>query len=176
MATMKKQAKAEAVKKGIFYECGWCGKEGTDSKYTTDRGSVVCGRMVKVVDRSYCSAACQHMACAEHNRASVLGDIEWANEALDAIKDFMAAILKNGDKIPPNLLQIAKLFNIFKKVATLIVSGNKSAARKLYAEKKEIVTDCEEDLLADEHWSDSYMPFINKFAEIEGMLRTDCAF
>jgi hypothetical protein len=173
-STMKKQAKAKAVKKGTFYECGWCGKEGTNSRFTADKGAVVCGRIVRTADRSYCSDKCQHADCAEHNRDAILGDIEWANEILAVIKQYVTEILQHGDKIPPALLQIAKLFNIFKKVTTLLVSGDKSSARKLYDEKKPIVTDCVEDMLADEDWAETYMPLINKYAGLDGMLRDDC--
>jgi len=174
-STMKKAAKAAAVKKGTFYECGWCGKEGTDSQYTAVDWSVVCGRMVESSGRSYCSAKCQYICAAEHNRDNILDDIEGANEKLDAIKKRVAITLKNGDKISPSLLQTAKLFNIYKKVLILIVSGDKPSARKLYDEKKPIVTDCAEDLLADEAWAESYMPTINKFAEIEGLLDDACS-
>jgi hypothetical protein len=174
-STMKKAAKAAAVKKGTFYECGWCGKEGTNSRYTAVDWSVVCGRMVDGAGRSYCSAKCRYMVAAEHNRANILDDIECANERLDSIKKHVAETLKNGDKIPPIILQNAKLINIYKKVLTLIVSGDKPSARKLYDEKKPIVTDCAEDLLANEDWSESYMPTINKFAEIEGLLDGGCS-
>ena len=172
-STMKKEAKAKAVAKGTFYECGWCGKEGTDAIYTTDKGSVVCGRMVRKADHSYCSQKCLYMVVAQHNRAELLGCIQWANEALDSIKGYVAEIIADGEKIPPQLLHVAKLFNIYKKVLTLIISGDKPSARKLYDEKKETVTDCAEELLANKGWADSYMPFINKFAEVNEMMGDD---
>jgi len=170
MATMKKQAKATAVKKGTFYECFWCGKEGTNAPYYSDVNKVVCGRMVEKGKKYFCSAKCQHISCSEHNRRTVIDCIDFANGALVRIKDAVADLIKEGIKIPPPLLQTAKLINIFKKVLTFLISGDKPSARKLYDEKKEIVTDCTEDLLADKVWGDMYMVFINWFAELDGLM------
>ena len=176
MATMKKQAKAKAVEKGTFYECGWCGKEGTNTPYNSISKKVVCGRAVEGATTYFCSAKCQHIYCVEHNRRKVIAAIDFTNEALDMVKDVVAESIKEGEKINPIVLQCAKLINIHKKVLTFIVSGDKSSARKLYDEKKAIVTDCAEDVLADKEWADVYMFFINRFAEVDGMLSGKCSF
>jgi predicted nucleic acid-binding Zn ribbon protein len=174
-STMKKAAKEAAVKKGTFYECGWCGKEGTDAFYKTERGSVVCGRMVRKEDRSYCSEKCQYVVISQHNRREALACIDYANGFLDMVRKYVAVFIKEGEQIPPQLLQAARLFNIYKKVMTLTVSGDKPSARKLYDEKKETITDQVEELLAsnDGYWSDMYMTFINKFAEVNDMIGQD---
>ena len=176
MATMKKQAKATAVKKGTYYECGWCGKEGTNTPYNSISKKVVCGRAVEGATTYFCSAKCQHIYCAEHNRREVIESIDFTNESLDMVKDVVAESIKEGEKINPIVLQCAKLINIHKKVLTFIVSGDKSSARKLYDEKKELITDYAEDMLADEVWGEMYMFFINRFAEVDGMLSDDCSF
>jgi predicted nucleic acid-binding Zn ribbon protein len=175
MATMKKAAKAAAMEKGTFYECGWCGKEGTNTPYNSIRKKVVCGRAVEGATTYFCSMKCQYIHCAESNRRKVIAAIDFTNETLDMIKNVVAEYIDEGEKIDPVLLQVAKLVNIFKKVLTLIVSGDKSSARKLYDEKKAIVTDCAEDVLASEAWGDLYMFFINRFAEVDGMLHDDCS-
>lgn len=175
MATMKKQAKAKAVEKGTFYECGWCGKEGTNAPCYSVEQEVICGRAVEGKEIYFCSDKCQDIYSVEHNRRSVIKDIEWANDTLDRLKDAVAKYIKNGDKISPVLLQTAKLVNIYKKVSTFIVSGDKPSARKLYEEKKEIVTDYIEDVLADKEWEYLYMMFINQFAELNETMRDDCS-
>jgi predicted nucleic acid-binding Zn ribbon protein len=175
MATMKKQAKATAVKKGTFYECVWCGKEGTNAPGYSITNKVVCGRVVETGKKYFCSDKCQRIYCSEHNRRKVIEAIDFANEALDKVKNVVADFIEEGDKIKPVLLQTAKLLNIYKKVLTFIVSGDKPSARKLYDEKKAIVTDCAEDLLADEVWGDLYMFFINRFAELDGVMSDDCS-
>jgi len=174
-STMKKQAKATAVEKGTFYECVWCGKEGTNAPCYSDVNKVVCGRMVEQGKKYFCSEKCQYIACTEHNRNEIIKDIDFANKILGDIKKIVTTFIKGGEKIPPLLLQNAKLINIHKKVLTFIVSGDKPSARKLYNEKKEIVTDCAEDLLADESWGKLYMFFINRFAEIDNMLSDECS-
>ena len=176
MATMKKAAKAKAVKKGTFYECSWCGKEGTDAPCCSYVMDVVCGRPVKGVSKFFCSEECQYIYCAEYNRCRLIKSIDFTNKTLDDIKRLVTNFIKKGEKVDPVLLQIAKLMNIYKKVATFIVSGDKSSARKLYDEKKELITDYAEDMLADKVWGDMYMFFINRFAEVDGMLRDDCSF
>ena len=176
MATMKKAAKAAAVKKGTFYECGWCGKEGTNTPYSSFKTNAVCGRMVGGEKKYFCSAKCQHIHCAESNRRKVIGTIDFTNNSLDIVKIILAASINEGNKIDPVVLQVAKLLNIYKKVATFIVSGDKSSARKLYDEKKAIVTDCAEDVLATEKWADMYMFFLDRFAELDGMLSRECPF
>jgi len=173
---MKKATKAAAVKKGTYYECGWCGQEGTNAEYSTNSSSVVCGRMVMKKDKSFCSEKCRHIVAAEHNRREVIASIDYTNEALADIKDEVATLIKDGEKIDPVILQIAKLLNIYKKVLTFIVSRDMSSARKLYDEKKAIVTDCAEDVLANQEWAEMYMFFINRFAEVDGMLNGDCSF
>ena len=173
-STMKKEAKAEAVAKGTFYECGWCGKEGTDAPYESISRRTVCGRTSKTGTKPFCSEKCRRISCVETNRRIVLEAIDATNMALDIIKTGMAEFIKHGKKIDPVLLQVAKLFNICKKVLTLIVSGDKPSARKLYDEKKATVTDCSEDVLAHEVWSKLYMSFINEFAEIDEMMRDEC--
>ena len=176
MATMKKHAKATAVKKGTYYECGWCGKEGTNTPYSSIKKSVVCGRAVEKEKRSFCSAKCQHIDCVESNRREGIAAIDFTNEALDIIKLAVAEYIEKGCKINPVVLQMAKLLNIHKKVLTFIISGDTPSARKLYDEKKAIVTDCAEDVLADEVWGEVYMFFINRFAELDGMMTGDCSF
>ena len=176
MATMKKQAKATAVKKGTFYECVWCGKEGTNAPYYSDVSKVVCGRMVEKGKKYFCSAKCQHISCSEHNRREIIKDIDFTNEVLADTKKIVASFIKEGNKISPSLLQFAKLINIYKKVLTFIVSRDKPSARKLYDEKKAIVTDCAEDLLADKVWGQLYMFFINRFAEVDGVINNDVSF
>jgi predicted nucleic acid-binding Zn ribbon protein len=176
MATMKKQAKATAVKKGTYYECGWCGKEGTNAPCCSSINKVVCGRLVENGKHYFCSAKCQNIYCAESNRREVIECIDYTNEVLDDIKKCMSYSIKHGEKIDPVLLQVTKLTNIYKKVLTLIVSRDKSSARKLYNEKKAIVTDCAEDVLASEEWGELYMFFINRFAELNEMMDDSCAF
>jgi hypothetical protein len=176
MATMKKQAKAAAVKKGTYYECRWCGQEGTNAPYQSEEITSVCGRMVAGKISYYCSEKCRYTFCAEGNRRDAIKEIDRTNETLDDIKDCVAAAIKHGDKIDPVLLQVAKLFNIYKKVMTLIISGDKSSARKLYDEKKELITDCAEDMLASEEWAGMYMSIINSFAEAEKLMDRGCAF
>ena len=176
MATMKKAAKAAAVKKGTYYECGWCGKEGTNAPYKSEFMTPVCGRMVAGKTNNFCSKKCRHIVAAEHNRREVITCIDYTNQVLDEIKSSVAYSIKHGEKIDPVLLQVTKLINIYKKVLTFIVSRDKSSARKLYDEKKAIVTDCAEDVLADKEWADVYMFFINRFAEVDGMLSGKCSF
>ena len=176
MATMKKQAKATAVKKGTFYECGWCGKEGTNTPYSSTTNEVVCGRAVEKEKRSYCSAKCQHIYCVENNRREAIEAIDFANESLDMLKNVVAEYIEKGCKIDPVILQMAKLLNIYKKLWMFIVSGDMPSARKLYDEKKAIVTDCAEDVLADKVWGETYMFFINKFAEFDGVMTKACSF
>ena len=166
-STMKKEAKATAVKKGTFYECGWCGKEGTNTAYYTTKKRVICGRMVEQGKEYFCSYKCQHIDCLEHNRRKLIANIDFTNELLDELKKIMADFIKKGDKISPCVLKTAKLLNIFKKVLTFVISGDKPSARKLYEEKKAIVTDYTEDLLADKEWERLYMFFINGFAELD---------
>ena len=173
MATMKKQAKATAVEKGTFYECVWCGKEGTDSPCYSNSKKSVCGRMVETEKKEFCSVKCHHIYSVETNRRKVIYDIDFANMILADIKEMIAEYIEQGEKLPSRVLQTAKLVNIFKKVLTFIVSGDKLSARKLYDEKKEIVTDCAEDLLADEVWGDLYMFFINRFVEIAELMRDE---
>lgn len=175
MATMKKQAKAKAVEKGTFYECVWCGQEGTNAPYSSTTKRVVCGRAVEQGKKYYCSAKCQHIYCVENNRRKVIAAIDFTNEALGMVKNGVAVSINEGEKINSVILQMAKLLNIFKKVLTFIVSGDKSSARKLYDEKKAIVTDCAEDVLADKEWADVYMFFINRFAELDGILASNCS-
>ena len=175
MATMKKSTKAAAVKKGTYYECGWCGKEGTNAPYSSTTNKVVCGRAVKKGKTYFCSDKCQHIYCAEHNRREVIESIDFANETIDDIKKIVANFIKEGGKIDPVVLQVAKLLNIYKKLLTFIVSGDKPSARKLYDEKKEIVTDCAEDVLADKVWGKLYMFFINRFAELNEMMDDACS-
>ena len=167
---MKKQAKATAVEKGTFYECVWCGKEGTNAPCYSVTKKVVCGRAVETGNKYFCSDKCQHIHCVEHNRRKLIEGIDFANEGIDKVKDVVAECIQEGIKIPPPILQMAKLINIFKKVLTFIVSGDKPSARKLYDEKKEIVTDYTEDLLADKLWRDMYMFFINRFVELDGLM------
>ena len=176
MATMKKATKTAAVKEGTYYECGWCGQEGTNAKYTADSSSVVCGRMVVKKYKSYCSEKCLDIYSLEHNRRQLIAGIDKTNEKISIIKEVVAQTINCGGKIDPVILQIAKLINIYKKVLVLVVSGDKSSARKLYNEKKDIVTDCAEDMLANEEWKELYMPFINRFAELDGLLNGDCSF
>jgi len=173
MTTMKKQAKAKAVEKGTFYECGWCGKEGTNAPCGSDVKKVVCGRMVEEGKNYFCSEKCQNIYCVESNRRILISDIDFANKILGDIKKIVTSFIKEGEKIPPLLLQLAKLLNIFKKVLTFVISGDKPSAQKLYDEKKEIVTDYTEDLLADKVWGDSYMVFINKFAILDEVIGDD---
>ena len=170
MATMKKQAKATAVEKGTFYECGWCGKEGTNAPYHSTENEVICGRRVEGEKIYFCGDKCQDIYSLEHNRRSMFEDIDWANRTLVRLKHSVTYYIKNGDKIPPILLQTAKLVNIYKKVLTFIISGDTPSARKLYNEKKEIVTDYIEDLLADKEWEYLYMTFINNFSELNEMM------
>ena len=175
MATMKKQAKATAVKKGTFYECHWCGKEGTNAPCSSAKMEVVCGRAVKEDTKYFCSAKCQRTSCVEQNRREGIDSIDFTNRALDVIKIGVAQFIKHGKKIDPVLLQVTKLMNIYKKVLTFIVSGDTPSARKLYDEKKAIITDCTEDVLADDKGK-VYMFFINKFAELDEIMSDDYLF
>ena len=172
---MKKQAKAVAVEKGTFYECSWCGAEGTNAPCSSTRQEIMCGRSVEKETSYFCSAKCQNISCSEQNRRQVISGIDFANEILDDIKKVVADYIKKGVKINPCILQMAKLYNIYKKVMTFIISGDKPSARKLYDEKKAIVTDCAEDLLADKVWEKLYMFFIDKFAELDELLNNDCS-
>jgi predicted nucleic acid-binding Zn ribbon protein len=172
---MKKQSKAKAVKKGTFYECLWCGKEGTNAPCYSVSKKVVCGRAVEIKKKYFCSDKCQHIYTVENNRREVIEGIDFANKGLDLVKNVVGASVEVGIKIAPSILHMAKLLNIYKKVLTLIISGDKPSARKLYDEKKETVTDCTEDLLADKLWGDFYMFFINRFAELDGVLSDDCS-
>jgi hypothetical protein len=109
----------------------------------------------------------------ENNRREVIKGIDFANEGLDLVKNVVAEYIEEGTKITPCILQMAKLLNIFKKVLTFVISGDKPSARKLYDEKKEIVTDYTEDVLADKLFGDMYMFFINRFAELDGVINND---
>ena len=176
MAMMKKAAKAAAVKKGTYYECGWCGQEGTNSRYESETLESVCGRMVVEKTNYFCSEKCRHIFCVENNRRDAIKEIDRTNDTLDVIKRWVAFYLETDRKIDPVLLKAAKLFNIYKKVMTLIVSGDKPSARKLYDEKKELLTDCAEDMLASKQWEHMYMVILDKFAEVEQLLDGGCAF
>ena len=175
-STMKKATKAKAVKKGTYYECVWCGKEGTNTPWCSAKMDVVCGRSVKGVSKLFCSEKCQYIYCAEYNRRCLIASIDFTNKTLDDIKRRVTNFIKKGEKVDPVLLQIAKLMNIYKKVATFIVSGDRSSARKLYDEKKAIVTDCAEDVLADKTYENWYMKFIDKFVELDEMISDKYAF
>jgi len=175
MATMKKQAKAKAVEKGTFYECVWCGKEGTNAPCSSTRQEIMCGRSVETGTIYFCSVKCRRTYCLEYNRREAIKSIDVANEILDKIKVAVAAYIEHGHKIEPCVLQMAKLLNIYKKVLTFIISGDKPSAQKLYDEKKEIVTDYTEDLLANKLWSRLYMTYIDRFAELDEVLKYNCS-
>jgi len=134
---------------------------------------VVCGRAVEEGKKYFCSDKCQHIHCVENNRREVIKGIDFANKGLDLVKNVVAEHIEVGTKITPCILQMAKLLNIFKKVLTFVISGDKPSARKLYDEKKEIVTDYTEDVLADKLFGDMYMFFINRFAELDGVINND---
>ncbi len=170
---MKKQAKAKAVKKGTFYECAWCGKEGTNAPTYSIMKRVICGRAVEVKKNYFCSDKCHHIDSVETNRRSVIEAIDFANRGLDSLKDVVARQIKDGNKIDPGYLQMGKLLNIIKKVSTFIISGDKPSARKLYDEKKELVTDYTEDLLAHKVLGGVEMSFINMFAEHDEAMSDD---
>jgi len=161
------------VKKGTYYECAWCGQEGTNSRYVSENLESVCGRMVAKTTKPFCGAKCRRIFTVEHNRCATIEEIEKANDALDVIKKAIAFCLETDRQIDPVLLQVAKMNNIYKKLMTLIVSGDRSSARKLYDEKKAIITDCAEDILASKQWESMYMSVLNKFAEAESMLDDD---
>ena len=120
-STMKKQAKATAVKKGTYYECRWCGQEGANAPHNSTQNKVVCGRLVEEESLYFCSVKCQHIYSAEHNRREVIRGIDWTSKALDGLKALVAICIKKGEKIEPVVLQSAKLLNIYKKVFIFIL-------------------------------------------------------
>ena len=167
-STMKKEAKANAVKKGTFYECKWCGKEGTNAEYTTPSQKPVCGRMVVVATYSYCSLMCGMACTKESGRKMILRLNDWATEIIDLCKLDVTEAINDGVKVRPVVLRIAKVINVYKKVLVAIISGDNSTAQKLYDKHKETITDCAEDILVDE--DEVYMVVLNKFAGLETML------
>jgi hypothetical protein len=176
MATMKKQAKAEAVKKGTFYECHWCGKEGTDALYDLNIMRTVCGRAVINRTHRFCSLNCMKIDAAESNRRMVLNEIEWANRMTGGYRAIVTEAIENGEAIHPTVTQIMKMTNIYKKVLILRLSGDRRAALKLYADKKATITDCVEDVLADKDVSERYMAWVDRFSRVEGILDPKCHF
>jgi len=173
---MKKQAKAEAVKKGTFYECGWCGKEGTDAVYDSNIMRTVCGRAVLHRTIRFCSLNCMKIETAESNRRMVLDEIEWANLMTEGYREIVTCAIETGKVIHPAFTQIMKMTNIYKKVLVLRLSGDRDAALKLYDEKKSIITDCVEDVLAHKDFSEQYMPWVDRFSRVEGLLDPSCQF
>jgi len=176
MATMKKQAKAEAVKKGTFYECHWCGEEGTDALYDMNIMRTVCGRAVINRTHRFCSLNCMKIDAAETNRRMVLDEIEWANRMTGDYRVMVTYAIKSGEVIPPIFTQIMKMTNIYKKVLTLRLSGDRLAALKLYTDKKPLITDCVEDVLAHKDLSERYMNWVDRFSRVEGILNPKCHF
>ena len=175
-STMKKEAKAKAVKKGTFYECHWCGKEGTDARYNSDVKMTVCGRsVINRVDR-FCSLNCMKVDVVESNRRMVLEQIESMNHITEGYRKVVVESVEDGTKIDHAFTQIAKLANIYKKVLTLRVSGDRLGALKLYTDKKATITDCIEDVLADKLYSKWYMDWVDRFANVEGILDKQCSF
>ena len=175
-STMKKATKAEAVKKGTFYECHWCGKEGTDARYDSVIKRTVCGRAV--IDRveRFCSLNCMKVDVVESNRRMVLEQIEAMNHITGVYRKVVVESVEDGTKIPHAFTQIAKLANIYKKVLTLRLSGDRLGALKLYTDKKATITDCIEDVLADKRFSKYYMEWVDRFANVEGILDKMCGF
>ena len=171
---MKKEAKATAVKKGTFYECMWCGKEGTNSQYTTTSQTPVCGRMVDGKTYSYCSRACGMAYTKESGRKLILRLNDWATEVIDMCKLDVTEAINAGVKVRPVVLRIAKVINVYKKVLVAIISGDNSTAQKLYDKHKETITDCAEDILADE--DEAYMAVLNKFAGLKTVLASSFRF
>jgi len=175
-STMKKAAMEKAVAEGTFYECKWCGKEGTNSQYKTTSSEPICGRAVVCKTDTYCSYECCYADTVETNNKFILERIDWANHLLDMSKEHVADAIKHGLKLHPVILLVAKIMNILKKVLTLIISGDKPAAQKLYDEKKATITDCAEDLLADDATASIYMNVLNNFSSVETMLGSQTTF
>ena len=172
-STMKKAAKAVAVAEGTFYECAWCGKEGTNTKFSSCKVDSVCGREVITRKLFYCSKNCMLSKMIEDNRRFAIDSIEWANTMIAQFKTHVTQTIKDDDQVDPTMLQIIKIVNILKKVTTLALSGDKPSARKLFEEKKEIITDCAEDVLADADWSDTYIDLLNRIADAKTLLKHD---
>ena len=173
---MKKATKEKAVAEGTFYECKWCGKEGTNSKYKTTSSKPICGRAVVYKTDTYCSYECGYAETVENNNKIILKRIDWANHVLAMSKQNVADAIKHGLKLHPVILLVAKILNIYKKILTLIISGDKPAAQKLYDEKKATITDCAEDLLADDATASIYMNVLNNFSAVETMLGSHTVF
>ena len=173
MATMKKATKAAAVAKGTYHECAWCGKEGDDFTHTSTSSKVVCGRAVTLGKAYYCSAECCHIETVETNRRNILERLDWINGVIDNFKKFLTEAVARGVQVPPTTMRIAKIAHILKKVLTLIMTGDKPSAQKVYDENKATITDCEEDILASSPHkaSEVYMVFIDSFAGVETMLK-----
>jgi hypothetical protein len=175
-STMKKEAKAKAVKKGTFYECGWCGKEGTDAPYDSFVKRTVCGRSVLDRIERFCSLNCMKVDVVESNRRMALEQIEEMNRITESYRKVVVESVEDGTKIDHAFTQIAKLANIYKKVLTLRVSGDRLGALKLYTDKKATITDCIEDVLADKLYSFWYMDWVDRFSRVEGILDETCGF
>ena len=172
---MKKAAKAKAVEKGTFYECHWCGKEGTNTKWTSNSYTSICGRRVLDHTNSFCSEKCLDIDTVENNRVAILSHIDYIDACILVYKEAVADAIAAGEKVRPIILTLAKTYKIIRKVLVLIVSKDKTAARELYLAHREFIGNSAEELLEITDGDaggigELYMHILNTCAKIDTYL------
>lgn len=174
-STMKKMAKTKAVAEGTFYECGWCGKDGTNTKWTSSSYTSICGRRVLDHTNSFCSEKCRAIQMVENNRVSVLSHIDRIDTCILVYRMAVADAIAAGKKVRPIFLTLAKTDKIIRKVLVLIVSKDKTAARELYLAHREFIGNSAEELLEITDGDaggigEQYMHILNTCAKIDTIL------
>ena len=153
MATRKKAAKAKAVADGTFYECGYCGKEGTNPPVSSNHYTYSCGQRGDPTTTHFCSKPCGRAYINEDNNITWCKDLDAINYAIENYKGLVKMAVEKGEQLPKRIISDLKLFNIKRAMLVLLLQGDRKAVHNLYMEKREVISDALEEI-NDTHGDD----------------------
>ena len=142
------------------YTCEVCGRK-TKTPVQDETTEYSCGQSLPATITYTCSLKCSHDWELTNRTRDTLANIDKLSERIDLAKDCIAEAIADKAQIPKVLLSIVRLYKIEKALFTLIVSEDYKSAHNLYEQKKEIMSDALEDILADEVLSGRYVKECN---------------
>ena len=146
MATMKKAAKAKAVAGGTFYECGYCGKEGTNAPFSCKEYNYSCGQKGDPKTARFCSKSCARTYIIEGNATSWCKELDELDQRIENYKGVVKMAVECGEQLPKRIISDLKLFKIKRAMLALLLQGDRKAVQNLYKEKREVISDALEEI------------------------------
>ena len=143
---MKKAEKAAAVADGTYYECGYCGKEGTNPPYSSRYYTYSCGQKGDPKTTHYCSKPCGRTDFNERNNIMWCKAVDDLDQTIENYKGLVRMAVEEGEQLPKRIISDLKLFKINRAMVVLLLQGDKKAVQNLYMEKREVISDALEEI------------------------------